>query len=266
MLQFHNMASWVPPFASLIDAELGKSNHSPPFTPFQLATVGSDGFPRNRTLVFRGFLFNDRNTNVLTATTDRRLQKYSELLENDRFEAVFYFPGMKKQFRFRGQARIIDEDHTPECDIPRLSPHAQEKPPSEKCSALPHTLLSPAAVQLQRPDSSYTNLTELNVQDLQPPSNREWKQEVHRQWYALSSELRSTFRKPPPGTDLTDEHQKTLDSIRRGVDGKKEDSGLKNFAVLALFVDAVDIVELDKDRRFICEKLDGTWVEQEVCP
>jgi|UPI000151B036 pyridoxamine 5'-phosphate oxidase len=260
MLQFHNMASWVPPFTNLIDAEKNKSGNSPPFTAFQLATIGNDGYPRTRTLIFRGFLFNDRNTNVLIATTDKRMSKYSELLHNDRFEAVFYFAGIKRQFRFRGHAKIIDDDHIPACDAPKID---DNEPDSRM---LPYTVLSPSAVRSQRPDSSYTNLNELNVVDLQPPTRQEWNQEVRRQWDALSPALRSTFRKPPPGSEITDENRRVIDSIRRGVDGKKEDSGLKNFAVIAMFVDKVDVVELDRDRRYVCEREDGMWVETEICP
>lgn len=250
MLQDHSMASWVPPLTGLIDAEQTKSDHKPPFTAFQLATVDSDGFPRTRTLIFRGFLFGDRNTNVLTATTDKRMSKYSELLHNDRFAAVFWFPTIKKQFRFRGRARIIDDEHTP----------------GETAGSghdLPYRVLSPSE-EVHR--DSTCNLQELMARDLQPPTPSEWSAEVRRQWDALSADLRSTFRKPAPGSEITDDSRRLLDSIRRGVDGKKEDSGLKNFAVLALFVDSVDIVELDKDRRFQYDREDGMWVETEVCP
>ncbi|EGW29862.1 uncharacterized protein SPAPADRAFT_63482, partial [Spathaspora passalidarum NRRL Y-27907] len=118
MLQCHFLAPWVSTFNSCIDNELSSDKNNTPFITFQLATVDNiSGFPRNRTLVYRGWLFNNKSSNVITFATDKRMNKYQELLANDKFEAVFYFPHVRKQFRFRGRARLINDEYQPEIDL-----------------------------------------------------------------------------------------------------------------------------------------------------
>lgn len=375
MINVNFMGSWVPMFRQAIEAELNLRNHSPPFTAFHLATVAPLGFPKNRTMVLRGFLFDDPSTNVLTATTDRRSQKYEELEHNDKFEAVFWFERLKKQFRFRGRARIIDETHFPVLDLSRIQPQrmledliqqkerrdqehrddeeeeeedenadgtgrtnlaapnnghpsqdpnpitpinlshsipenirsilgvtrCQEEthsddddnglqikasrpslggnPVTDMISALPTTaqqeplscaLCSPALyhkISVAAGDFSFTNLHDMLQFLYHPPTSEEWREEISRQWGQMLRQLKKGFRKPPPGSPMTNTHYKTIDKIARGVDGKKDDLGLENFAVLALFVERVDLVELDKDRRYVFEKDENhQWLEHEVCP
>ena len=76
---FQDMASWVPIFRNTIEGELTLNEKNPPFVSFQLATVDAQGVPHVRTMVYRGFLFNDKTTNVLTFVTDKRMNKYEEL-------------------------------------------------------------------------------------------------------------------------------------------------------------------------------------------
>ncbi|KAK6453710.1 pyridoxamine 5'-phosphate oxidase-domain-containing protein [Scheffersomyces xylosifermentans] len=318
MLQFHYMAPWVPGFNSAIEAELSATNNSPPFTSFQLATIDhKSGYPKNRTLIFRGFLFNDKTNNILTCTTDKRMSKYDEFLHDDKFEAVFYFPRTKKQFRFRGKARIIDHTYKPIIDISAIQPktileHNQKvslKRDKEfnnsdvedevdddesivngnrqnnhnnttngngnhsinpQTTPIQSSLLSPSLLS-QFNDSShdlaYSTLNELSHLQYIPPSEEEWNAEIDRQWENLSKSLKKTFRKPAPLQPLNDDNIKLMDSINRGVDGKKDDHGKKNFSVVALFIDQVDMVELEKDRRYIYVKdSHQLWSEEEVCP
>ncbi|KAG2733786.1 hypothetical protein G9P44_003311 [Scheffersomyces stipitis] len=328
MLQFHYMAPWVPGFTHAVEAELIASENKPPFTPFQLATIDSKtGFPKNRTLVYRGFLFDDKSNSTLTFTTDKRMDKYDELLHNDRFEAVFYFGRTKKQFRFSGRARIIDDAHRPSIDLASIQPstliennhkkslkrakeydnsdseylesendeehhhhhhhhqhhqHHQHNQTNNNNTIKQHiynpqsvpiscSLLSPSLLSQFNNDSTsdlaYSTLNELSHLSYIPPTDQEWSDEIERQWNGLSKGLKKSFRKPSPLTPLTDEHVKLMDSINRGVDGKKDDHGKKNFAVVAMFIDRVDLVELDKDRRYIYVKdPHQLWSEEEVCP
>ncbi|ODV80589.1 uncharacterized protein CANTADRAFT_47368 [Suhomyces tanzawaensis NRRL Y-17324] len=285
MHQMHHMAPWVPTFAQAIENEHSLNENSPPFVAFQLATVDShSGFPKNRTLIHRGWLFDDKSSNVLTFTTDKRMAKYEELLHDDRFEAVYWFPKINKQFRFRGKARIVDDTYTPVISNDRIvssslatpSNASEEslvigngsvKPVSPQKTPINSSLCSPglaSQMSLSTVDLSYTNLARFQYQ---APSLEEWEAERVRQWKALSKNLKKSFRKPTPLLPMNDELQKKIDSIRRGVDGKKEDDGLKNFAVVAMFIDHVDLYELDKDRRLVYERDSyQQWVEQEVCP
>ncbi|QIZ71252.1 Npun_F5749 family FMN-dependent PPOX-type flavoprotein [Oxynema aestuarii] len=75
----------------------------------QLATVGSDGFPANRTVVFRGFLDGgDR----LKMVTDDRSAKIAQIALDPRAEACWYFPVTREQFRLRGHLHCIDGTET----------------------------------------------------------------------------------------------------------------------------------------------------------
>jgi pyridoxamine 5'-phosphate oxidase len=307
MLQNQYMAPWVGGFVNTVDTALNAEG-GPPYVACQLATVDSQGFPHVRTLVYRGFLFNDKANNVITLTTDKRLDKYQELLHNDKFEAVFWFPNARKQYRFRGIARIIDDEYKPLVDVSSINPrtiiererlsasesdsdsdndddsgarlelkalHSPVSPPLRPLnnnSPISHSIISPSlASTLQQYKSAnnllYTNLHDLQSVDLRPPSDQEWDDEIARQWNGLSKKLKASFRKPTPKTKMDDVKQKKIDSIRRGVDGKKEESGLQNFALIALFTDYVDLYEDEKDRRYIYEKDSyQMWSENEVCP
>ncbi|EMG47693.1 hypothetical protein SBY92_004621 [Candida maltosa Xu316] len=231
---------WQYSLQQCIKDELSITNNSPPYVAFQLATIdATSGYPSNRTVVFRGWLFDNIDTSVITFTTDKRMQKYRELLKNDKFEAVFYFSHIKKQFRLRGRAQIIDEDHKPL--LSSLASSVSFIPRNSSSDSLSMSYVSPAQDQ--------------------------WKNEISRQWNGLSKNMKKSFVKPTPKDVLNGSNEKLLSSIHRGVDGKHEDYGLKNFAIIGLFVDYVDYCDLDKDRRYIYE-LDESqqWNEQAVCP
>ncbi len=80
------------------------ANRQPQSRYLQMATVGLDGAPRNRTLVFRGFL---EDTESPLFVTDNRSNKISELRGDDRCELSWYFPESWEQFRLRGQMQIF---------------------------------------------------------------------------------------------------------------------------------------------------------------
>ena len=87
-------------FAALQQAM--KNNPQPQSRYAQLATIGLDGSPRSRTLVFRGF---QAATESPLFVTDNRSDKVRELARDDRCEAVWYFADSWEQFRLRGRMR-----------------------------------------------------------------------------------------------------------------------------------------------------------------
>lgn len=81
----------------------------------QLATVGLDQRPRNRTVVFRGFLENGDHFQMplqdcLKIVTDLRSQKPAQINANPWAEASWYFTKTRSQFRIAGKLLLIDQD------------------------------------------------------------------------------------------------------------------------------------------------------------
>lgn len=74
---------------------------------FQLATIASDGYPANRTVVFRGFL---AETNQIKIITDSRSQKAHQVKDHPQGEICWYFPKSREQFRFRGNLTLVTGD------------------------------------------------------------------------------------------------------------------------------------------------------------
>lgn len=76
--------------------------HSP-----TVATIGSDGRPRLRTVILRGA---DPETWTLRFHTDRRSDKVNELASDSRVSLLAYDPGAKIQIRVEGMASVHTED------------------------------------------------------------------------------------------------------------------------------------------------------------
>lgn len=76
---------------------------SPLHTP-TLATIGTDGSPKTRIVVFRKFLPEERN---LIFHTDLRSPKIEEISADRRVSWLFYHAGEKMQFRIAGEATIL---------------------------------------------------------------------------------------------------------------------------------------------------------------
>lgn len=72
---------------------------------FQIATVRPDGRPANRTVVFRGFLW---ETNKITFVTDSRSSKITDISQSPYAEIAWYFTDTREQFRVLGKVQVID--------------------------------------------------------------------------------------------------------------------------------------------------------------
>jgi len=100
----HELAPWRP----LLSRALHR-NRAQPFCRFlQLATVRSDGSPANRTIVFRGFLDTlPAQGNLLTFICDRRSEKITQIDQQPKVEACWYFTKTREQFRLSGEMTIV---------------------------------------------------------------------------------------------------------------------------------------------------------------
>jgi pyridoxamine 5'-phosphate oxidase len=97
----------LAPWRSLLARNIHIHRNRPEARFLQLATIAVDGYPANRTVVFRGFL---PDSNRLKFVCDRRSQKIEQIRLNPLAEACWYFPKTREQFRFRGELSIIDAD------------------------------------------------------------------------------------------------------------------------------------------------------------
>jgi len=79
---------------------------SPLHTPI-LASIGLDGAPRARTLVLRGF---DAATRTLRLHSDRRSDKFAEILRDPRCALHAYDAGSQVQIRLEGVASLHTDD------------------------------------------------------------------------------------------------------------------------------------------------------------
>lgn len=99
------LAPWRSPLARALHR-----NRSRPYSRyFQLATVTPDGYPANRTVVFRGWL---PDTNILTLVTDRRSGKVNDLAAHPWAEACWYFTHTREQFRLAGPMALVTSADT----------------------------------------------------------------------------------------------------------------------------------------------------------
>ena len=100
----------LPPWRSLLRGARQREGRSPGATWLQLATAASDGTPRVRTLVFRGW----SAAGELELLTDVRSDKPSELLSQPRVELCWLFRKAREQFRLRGTAVLVSAEQEPE--------------------------------------------------------------------------------------------------------------------------------------------------------
>lgn len=88
----------LPPWRRLLRTALEREGRSAAARWLQLATVGLDGSPRVRTLVFRSWA----DGAVLDLLTDGRCANYAELRQQPAVELCWLLPKARCQFRLRG--------------------------------------------------------------------------------------------------------------------------------------------------------------------
>lgn len=102
------LAPWRSPLSSAIH----RNRSQPHARYFQLATVTAQGYPANRTVVFRGF-DNDQD-NSLKIITDARSSKIKDIEYQSQAEICWYFTKTREQFRLAGSLLLVtvtEEEH-----------------------------------------------------------------------------------------------------------------------------------------------------------
>ena len=144
------LAPWRSPIQSAIHR-----NRSKPYSRyFQLATVNSQGLPRNRTVVFRGFL--DDDLNRLKIITDLRSAKIQDIEHQAIAEVCWYFTKTREQFRITGELYLVTAAET-DADLQqaRQTTWHNLSDPARSQFAWPHpaeTAADASAFEVEPPD------------------------------------------------------------------------------------------------------------------
>lgn len=99
------MATVTAPWKHLLLKALESNANAKHSSFFHLATIGSNGRPSNRTVVFRGFLGDSEKIQI---NTDFRSRKIEELKHCPFAEICWYFTVSWEQFRINGKIDVID--------------------------------------------------------------------------------------------------------------------------------------------------------------
>ncbi|KAK1303380.1 Pyridoxine/pyridoxamine 5'-phosphate oxidase 2 [Acorus calamus] len=99
----------APPWKQLLLVALDSNAHLKHSHFFQLATVGLNGRPSNRTVVFRGF---QEGSEKIQINSDSRSSKIDELKAFPFGEICWYFTDSWEQFRISGKIDLIDASNS----------------------------------------------------------------------------------------------------------------------------------------------------------
>ncbi|MEM8721484.1 MAG: Npun_F5749 family FMN-dependent PPOX-type flavoprotein [Cyanobacteria bacterium P01_G01_bin.39] len=97
----------LAPWRSLLSSAIHRNRSQPHARYFQLATVTPQGYPANRTVVFRGF-DNDQD-NSLKIITDARSSKIQDIEYQSQAEICWYFTKTREQFRLAGNLLLVTD-------------------------------------------------------------------------------------------------------------------------------------------------------------
>lgn len=94
----------LPPWRTPLSRAIHRNRSLPASRYVQLATIENQR-PKNRTVVFRGFV---EPASQLQFVTDRRSPKIQQITDNPWAEVCWYFSKTREQFRIAGQLQIVD--------------------------------------------------------------------------------------------------------------------------------------------------------------
>ncbi|MDB9312002.1 pyridoxamine 5'-phosphate oxidase family protein [Spirulina sp. CS-785/01] len=101
----------LAPWRSILARSLYKSRNLRESRYFQLATVTPEGYPKNRTVVFRDFL---EQSNQIKIITDSRSEKIEQIEAKNWGEICWYFSKTREQFRMGGELTLVGASYPDE--------------------------------------------------------------------------------------------------------------------------------------------------------
>ena len=123
------MTEELAPWRTILQRALHRNRSNAFSRYFQIATIDIEGKPRNRTVVFRGFV---DDSNSIKIVTDTRSEKFEHLQKNPHAEICWYFTKSREQFRLQGTVDLICVDDEANQQLrqqawEKLSNNAQEQ-------------------------------------------------------------------------------------------------------------------------------------------
>lgn len=99
---------YFPPWRQSLARSLHKHRSKAESKYFQVASIDSDGKPRNRTMVHRGFL---ENSNSIITISDIRSAKFCDFSNLAEAEICWYFTLSREQYRIYSEVMIHSNIH-----------------------------------------------------------------------------------------------------------------------------------------------------------
>jgi PPOX class probable FMN-dependent enzyme len=158
-----------PHWRALIQGSLHRHRTDPGARYVQLATVDPSGYPRNRTVVFRGFL---DNSDLLQFAVDSRSEKLAHIQANPQAQVCWYFGKTREQFRIAGSLIPILDPQGIQGDVGEQEEHHRrdrERLWSQMSERGRLLWYWPAPKGSQAEPSAY--ITQLPAEAVDPPAN-----------------------------------------------------------------------------------------------
>ncbi|CAM1511200.1 Fc.00g087130.m01.CDS01 [Cosmosporella sp. VM-42] len=226
-------APWRSPFLSHIEKMEPPTFVLSTLHPVESSSSSTPSFvPRSRTVVFRGLWAslptNPKNTaelnpdvyetDLLTITSDARMEKVSELFKSASgavsqsggggpVEATIWAVEARTQWRVRGQAYVLGPDIDSDATAPvrkAIEEHMRSRGDTDSWS---------------------------------------WSRELTAHFGNLSPVMRGSFKNPPPGTPLSEKPGPGLE-LGQKVDNLDDEIARQNFRVVVIVPQEVDRVDL----------------------
>ncbi|EJF67430.1 hypothetical protein DICSQDRAFT_158842 [Dichomitus squalens LYAD-421 SS1] len=235
--------SSAPRWVEAINKALGHPDNKGKII-YQIATVDTNGQPRVRSQVHRGFMEPDGHPElpILVTSTDARTPKVGQLHSHQRTELAWWMEGSQDQFRISGITHIFP---SPAQGAPGNGP----------------TPIADEAIALK----------------LLQNSGFDWEAKRKETFDGMKPGMRASWAIPyPPGTFLPsyDEQKKWPKEVPLEQDAKTDedkkniDFAFRNFALMLFEPVQVDWVALGvhPNQRIKFTRDEGVWIEQQVVP
>ncbi|KAJ1965699.1 hypothetical protein GGI12_000598 [Dipsacomyces acuminosporus] len=252
---------WKREFAGHLNKELGPTDQR--LLPMMLATVDLNGHPAVRTVSLQGFVGDgflrisqdddgQWTSDVLTFSTHAKSNKVQELIRTSDVQLAFWLPHAQAQVRCSGQAHLLFHPDNPNYTSLSLDIRHRIWPRDD----------APAAKNEERKDSSDVDLDNVTIE-----IDEEFIRE--QAYLHLSPAIQAWYSWPAPGKIRSTDpslYPAEISSVEDPVAREKHEADARrNYVLVFVDIDKVDIVDLNSNtRRLHKRRSDTTWTAVNV--